>query len=78
MDRVSTNSKLWEQYYDAINKIGIDKAKELYKGLLDQDKTYYDYLKKTQDNLLKIPVVKLSPNKRCASNCDQCNGHNDW
>ncbi|WP_407477484.1 AAA family ATPase [Elizabethkingia meningoseptica] len=66
MDRVSTNSKLWEQYYDAINKIGIDKAKELYKGLLDQDKTYYDYLKKTQDNLLKIPVEKLSPEQKDA------------
>ncbi|WBS75650.1 hypothetical protein PF438_03980 [Elizabethkingia meningoseptica] len=66
MDRVSTNSKLWEQYYDAINKIGIDKAKELYKGLLDQDKTYYDYLKKTQDNLLKIPVEKLTPEQKDA------------
>ncbi|OPC34570.1 hypothetical protein [Elizabethkingia miricola] len=63
-DRISLNTKLWEQYYDAVNKIGIDKAKELYKGLLDQDKNYYDYLKKTQDDLLKIPVEKLSPEQK--------------
>ncbi|WP_407484020.1 hypothetical protein [Elizabethkingia meningoseptica] len=63
-DRISLNTKLWEQYYDAVNKIGIDKAKELYKGLLDQDKNYYEYLKKTQDDLLKIPVEKLSPEQK--------------
>lgn len=63
-DRISLNTKLWEQYYDAINKIGFDKAKDLYKGLLDQDKNYYDYLKKTQDNLLKIPVEKLTPEQK--------------
>ncbi|WP_185287104.1 hypothetical protein, partial [Chryseobacterium indologenes] len=63
-ERISLNTKLWEQYYDAINKIGIDKAKELYIGLLDQDKTYYDYLKKTQDDLLKIPVEKLTTGQK--------------
>lgn len=65
-DRISLNTKLWEQYYDAINKIGIDKAKDLYKGLLDKDKNYYEYLKKTQDDLLKIPVEKLTPEQKDA------------
>ncbi|MCT4256728.1 hypothetical protein HZP34_18495 [Elizabethkingia anophelis] len=63
-EQISSKTKLWEQYYDATSKLGIDKAKELYKGLLDQDENYYAYLKKTQDDLLKIPVGKLTPEQK--------------
>lgn len=51
-EQVNESKILWEQYYNAINSIGKEKADELFSDLLKKDKTQFDSLVRQRDELV--------------------------
>lgn len=51
-EQVNESKILWEQYYNAVNSIGKEKADELFSDLLKKDKTQFDSLVRQRDELV--------------------------
>ncbi len=51
-EQVNESKTLWEQYYNAVNSIGKEKADELFSDLLKKDKTQFDSLVRQRDELV--------------------------
>lgn len=51
-EQVNESKILWEQYYNAVNSIGKEKADELFSDLLKKDKTQFDSLVRQREELV--------------------------
>lgn len=51
-EQVNESKNLWEQYYNAVNSIGKEKADKLFSDLLKKDKTQFDSLVRQRDELV--------------------------